>query len=67
MEVTLVEPLGFTTLVTMRRSDWELTAMAEIGERWSEGQKVPVMLNLERAHLFDGDGGLALTGGTPAG
>jgi multiple sugar transport system ATP-binding protein len=60
MEVALVEPLGSASLVSLRRGGLRLTAVTESGRVGSEGQKMNVVLRMERAHLFDGVSGEAL-------
>ena len=63
MEVALVEALGSTALVTLRRGDWRLTAVLDGRRALAERQDVRVRLAMERAHWFDGKSGLALGSG----
>jgi multiple sugar transport system ATP-binding protein len=67
LEVGLVECLGPTRLVTLRRDGWEVTVPVAGAAALAVGECVPVGLDLTRAHYFDGTTGLALVGGRPAG
>ncbi len=60
METALVEALGSTCVVTLRRDDRQ--AMAVTGARLAPNvpEKVAVMFDLTKAHLFDRSTGLAL-------
>jgi multiple sugar transport system ATP-binding protein len=67
MEVELVEPLGFTTLVTLRWGGWQLTGRHDGTELPKRGQMAAVELNMHNAHLFDPCSGGNRIGGRPAG
>jgi multiple sugar transport system ATP-binding protein len=67
LEVGLVECLGPTRLITLRRDGWEVTVPLAGATSLAPGECVPVGLDLARAHYFDGTTGLALVGGRPAG
>jgi ABC-type sugar transport system ATPase subunit len=67
MEVALVEAVGGTCLVSLRRDGWEAVGRIGTGRLVQEGRKVGVMLNLERGHWFDAETGVALElGGSTA-
>jgi multiple sugar transport system ATP-binding protein len=65
MEVLLVESLGATRLVTLRRGGWQLLAQTDGRPAPRERQAVEVVLDMTRAHVFDRASGLALIGGAP--
>jgi multiple sugar transport system ATP-binding protein len=67
LEVGLVECLGPTSLVTLRRDGWEITVPVAGTAPFAPGERVPVGLDLTRACYFEGRTGLALVGGLPAG
>jgi ABC-type sugar transport system ATPase subunit len=60
MDVVLVEPLGASALVTLRRHDWQVTAVAADVSRVRMGQTVTVAFDWARAHWFERATGLAL-------
>ncbi len=67
LEVALVEPLGGSCLVTLRRQDSRLTAKVDRGPAWTGGQTVEVSFDMRQCHLFDRASGLALDVRTPDG
>jgi ABC-type sugar transport system ATPase subunit len=67
MEVMLVEPLGSTSLVTLQRDGWQLTAHRDGRHGITEKQKVEVSVDVQQTHLFDRSTGLTLSQGAPAG
>jgi len=66
MKVALVELLGSATLMTLRRGNLQLIARLDEQSTIQHGQAVEVMMDMTRAHLFDGKTGIALLNG-PAG
>jgi multiple sugar transport system ATP-binding protein len=60
MVVVLVEPLGSMSLVTLHRGGWQLTAQTNARQVVVERQTVEVNWDMERAHWFDGQSGVAL-------
>ncbi|TAD89756.1 MAG: sn-glycerol-3-phosphate ABC transporter ATP-binding protein UgpC [Alphaproteobacteria bacterium] len=58
--VTVVEPLGPGTLVTLDVGGREVTATTDGRRLPSVGQVLPLRVERERLHLFDPDTGLAL-------
>jgi ABC-type sugar transport system ATPase subunit len=72
MEVALIEDMGPTRLVTLRRGGSQVTARLEPGcqERCGpivEGQCVDVTLEMRQSYWFDAATGAALANGRPAG
>jgi multiple sugar transport system ATP-binding protein len=75
MSVERIEPLGYGTQVTLRRTDWRLLGLLGYEDCQSggplatirPGQECQVNLMLQQGHWFDGVAGLALAKGTPAG
>jgi ABC-type sugar transport system ATPase subunit len=67
MEVGLVECLGSTWLLTLRRHSWEVTVQVAGAAPFAPGERLSVALDLTRAHYFDGATGLALAVGRPVG
>ena len=60
MDVSLVEPLGSTTLVTVQQGALQLTVQCDGRQTMSEGQKIRVEMDMNRVHLFDRGTGQAL-------
>jgi multiple sugar transport system ATP-binding protein len=60
--VSLFEPLGAETLVTLRIGDTEWVARAAADFRMSPGSAVDVFVRPDHLHLFDAGSGAALTG-----
>ncbi len=58
--VVVIEPLGAETLVTFQCGQDELVARLPPSARLQPGEKVDVMLNLDKMQLFDLDSGMAL-------
>jgi multiple sugar transport system ATP-binding protein len=67
MEPAVVEPLGGASLVTLHRQGWQVTVQVECGAMVRQRQAVPVVFDLDRAHLFDRATGQALGHGRPDG
>ena len=67
MEAAAVETLGGSSLVTLHRHAWQVTVQVESGLMVQERQPVPVVFDLDRAHLFDRATGQALGHGRPDG
>ncbi len=74
MEVLLIESLGNTSLVTLRRGGWQAVAFGDDSlsrqpstEPQKQGPMVDVTFNMEHAHLFDRSTGVALSSSRPAG
>ncbi len=75
MQVLLVEPLGHSCLVTLRRGGWQAVALGNtsFSRRWlnaaAEQQEsmVEVGFNMDHAHLFDPSTGVAWNNSRPAG
>ncbi len=59
--VELVEPLGAETLVLLRLGDALMTGRFPPEVKLRPGDRVPVSLALDHAHLFEDDSGRALT------
>jgi multiple sugar transport system ATP-binding protein len=59
-EVSLLEPLGAETLVTLKIGNAEMTARCNAAFRDPPGSKLPVYMNPRHLHLFDADSGAAL-------
>lgn len=53
--VEVVEPMGAESLVYLRAGDHNLVASLNSATRATEGETLPVVLNLSRSHLFDAD------------
>jgi len=60
-EVTLLECLGATSLVTLQQGGWQFTAQVRGRDAPAPGKKVGVVFNLEKAHIFERATGLALS------
>ena len=58
--VSLLEPLGAETLVTLRIGAAEMVARAPASFRDKPGTALDVYLNPEHLHLFDADSGVAI-------
>jgi len=62
--VALSERFGNHTLVTLRHANWLMTAGVEehdvLGTGSAEGEMIEAHVDMAKAHLFDGDTGLAL-------
>jgi multiple sugar transport system ATP-binding protein len=67
MDVLLVEPLGASSLVTLKRDDWQLLALTGGRPNLQERQAVKVGLDVRNLHLFDRSSGNALRRGVPSG
>ena len=65
-KVTLVEALGSLTLASVQLGEWMITGQAN-GQPPSEGQAMTVMIDWQKAHLFDRATGQALAHGRPEG
>jgi multiple sugar transport system ATP-binding protein len=59
-EVSLLEPLGAETLVTLKIGNAEMTARCNAAFRDPPGSKLPVYMNPRHLHLFDAESGAAL-------
>jgi multiple sugar transport system ATP-binding protein len=60
MEVSVVEPLGGSCLVTLQRGEWRVVGQVTGTAGLTCGQYVEVGFNMNRAHLFDAGSGVAL-------
>ena len=67
LEVALIEPLGASSVLTLQRDSWRLTAQVTDREAVEKKQTVEVYFDMERAHLFDRATGLTLADSRPAG
>lgn len=67
LSVWLVETLGSTCLVTLRKGGLQVSVEVKGRPAWREGETVEVIFDMERAHLFDGSSGQALVHGRPEG
>jgi ABC-type sugar transport system ATPase subunit len=72
MEVALVEEMGPTSLVTLRRGGSQVTARLEHGGRETcgpivEGQCVDMSFDMQQSYWFDAATGVTLANGRPAG
>lgn len=67
MAIELVERLGRQQLVTMRRDRIQLQALCDGLTPWGNRQAVRASWDMAKAHLFDGQTGVALGQGGPAG
>ena len=59
-EVSLLEPLGAETLVTLKIGATEMVARCSAGFRESPGSRLNVHMNPRHVHLFDAGSGAAL-------
>jgi multiple sugar transport system ATP-binding protein len=66
-EVALVESLGRSHLVTLRKAGTQLAALQDGWDGLVEGQTLEIGWDVERTHLFDGCSGLVLYNKRPAG
>jgi multiple sugar transport system ATP-binding protein len=60
-EATLIECLGASSLVTLQQGGWQFTAQVRGRDAPALGKKVGVVINLEKAHIFERATGLALS------
>src|SRR5262249_44442483 len=67
MQVTLVEEVGNSKLVTVRRGDWQVVGMTIGSGTLTPGQELDVMIDTKSTHWFDGKTGRALAHGVPSG
>jgi multiple sugar transport system ATP-binding protein len=67
MDVLLLEPLGATTLATLRRDGLQLLALVGGRPALRERQAVEVGLDMRHLHLFDRSSGAALPRAVPSG
>jgi multiple sugar transport system ATP-binding protein len=67
MRVALVEPLGPECVATLERDGLRLTARLDEKAGIEHQQTIEVCFNMEHAHLFDLESGVALNLGRPAG
>jgi multiple sugar transport system ATP-binding protein len=67
MQVVMIEALGAGCLVTLERQGWQATARFERRQGIEPQQAIEVCFQMEHAHLFDRQTGIALSSGRPAG
>jgi multiple sugar transport system ATP-binding protein len=67
MELVLVESIGHSVLVTLRRADVQITARLVDSDDLGDTNNTSITFLMEHAHLFDGSTGLAISQGRPAG
>lgn len=63
MRVSLVEPLGHATLVTLEKESLRLLALAESRAKLADGTEVNVRIDMKRIHWFEGITGRAMATG----
>ena len=67
MQVLMIEALGPASLVTLEHQGWQATARFDVRQGVEQQQAIEVCFQMEHAHLFDRQTGIALSSGRPAG
>ncbi|HMC88243.1 MAG TPA: ATP-binding cassette domain-containing protein [Gemmataceae bacterium] len=63
MQVVMIEALGSACLVTLERQGWQATARFDLRQGVEQQQAIEVCFQMEHAHLFDRQTGIALSSG----